>query len=101
MQVTNYGNDVILAEQCRKDVETFCSTEEAGGGRVHACLRLHRDELSDGCAAEELKLEIEESSSFELRTNLKQVCFLCHGTVCACSHRLVPTASLAAEKRGL
>ena len=73
----------MLAEQCRNDVESFCSTEEPGDGRVHACLRSHRDELSPGCAAEELKLEIEEASSFELKINLKQVCFQCPGAVCS------------------
>jgi golgi apparatus protein 1 len=77
MQVSNFGNDIILAEQCRQDVDKFCSSEEAGNGRVHACLRSHRSELTPGCAAEELKLEIEESSNFELRTSLKQVSFHC------------------------
>lgn len=84
MQVTNFGNDIILAEKCREDVEKFCTLEEAGEGRVHACLRTHREEISKGCAAEELKLEIEESGIFELRTNLKQVC--CHCLPDFCGH---------------
>lgn len=70
-----------MAEKCRQDVDNYCTDVEAGEGRVHACLRSHRDELSAGCAAEQLRLEIEESSSFELRTNLKKVrCNRCHRT---------------------
>ena len=31
LQVTDFKNDVILAEACRNDVDKFCSTTEPGG----------------------------------------------------------------------
>lgn len=31
MEVSNFKNDILLAEACRTDVEQFCSTVEAGG----------------------------------------------------------------------
>lgn len=30
MEVSNYKNDIILAEACRGDVDRFCSTVEPG-----------------------------------------------------------------------
>lgn len=32
MEVSNYHNDVILAAQCRNDVEKFCKNVQAGEG---------------------------------------------------------------------
>lgn len=72
VQVKNFDNDVILAEACYNDVEDFCSEVAPGDGRVHQCLRKRRSELSDRCAKEELKLEIQESQNFDLRVNLKK-----------------------------
>ena len=34
---------------CQADVERFCADVEPGGGRVAACLRQHRSELSEEC----------------------------------------------------
>lgn len=73
MQVNDYGNDVLLAEACRGDVDQFCKQVKGGGGRVHACLRTHRAELSSSCRKEELKLEIQETANLELRPTLKRV----------------------------
>jgi golgi apparatus protein 1 len=64
---------VLLAEACRGDVDKICAKVEAGEGRVHECLREHRGQLTEPCRKEELKLEIQEASNFELRTNLKKV----------------------------
>lgn len=72
-QVNNYGNDVLLAEACRSDVDSLCKNIEGGGGRVHDCLRKHRAELTSACRKEELKLEINETSNVELRPTLKRV----------------------------
>lgn len=33
MEVSNFKNDILLAEACRTDVEQFCSTVEPGGSR--------------------------------------------------------------------
>ena len=45
-----------------------------GEGRVHACLREHRKEISDGCRREEMILEQQEAEHIELRPNLLQAC---------------------------
>ena len=74
MEVSDFRNDVILAEACRGDVDEHCETVEAGSGRVHACLREHRDKLSTACAAEEFKLEKIESESTELQPKLNKLC---------------------------
>ena len=97
MQVTNFGNDVIVAEACRDDVDKLnCAEIQPGEGRVNACLRKRRSELSERCAKEELRLEIQESQNFDLRTSLKKVWLaarcapaaraLC-ARLCACSLR--------------
>ena len=74
LQVRNFGNDVILAEACHDDVDKLnCAEIQPGEGRVHECLRKRRSELSHSCAKEELKLEIQESQNFDMRTSLKKV----------------------------
>ena len=42
MEVTDFRNDVILAETCKQDVDSFCANTEPGEGRVIECLRMHR-----------------------------------------------------------
>lgn len=71
--MSTFGNDVILAEACRKDVDSFCAEVQPGEGRVHECLRKRRSQLSERCAKEELRLEIQETKNFDLRPNLKKV----------------------------
>jgi hypothetical protein len=58
MEVSDYRNDIILAENCRLDVEAYCRDVEPGNGRVHICLRYNRDKISPRCAAEEDKLQV-------------------------------------------
>lgn len=36
-------------ENCKQDVEKFCSDVEPGQGRLVRCLRQHKDQLSDAC----------------------------------------------------
>ena len=46
------GNQPSLAAiraACAADAKKFCSGVQPGGGRVVACLKEHKDELSDGC----------------------------------------------------
>ncbi|KAJ9518654.1 hypothetical protein QJQ45_018663 [Haematococcus lacustris] len=57
MEVSDYRNDVILALACRADVDRLCGEVEPGEGRVHQCLRAHRNQLSEDCRKEELLLE--------------------------------------------
>lgn len=42
MEVSDYRNDIALAEACREDVDSFCDHVEAGEGRVLECLRTNR-----------------------------------------------------------
>jgi len=34
---------------CKADVEKLCPGIQPGGGRIMACLREHKDEISDAC----------------------------------------------------
>ena len=36
---------------CAADVERLCKDAKAGRGHVHACLKAHEADLSDGCKA--------------------------------------------------
>lgn len=74
MEVTDFRNDVILAEACRGDVESLCLDVEPGEGRVHQCLRMHRDELSPKCKQEEMKLAAIEYRDIRLRPKLNKLC---------------------------
>mmetsp|Transcript_34914 Transcript_34914/g.77608 ORF Transcript_34914/g.77608 Transcript_34914/m.77608 type:complete len:994 (-) Transcript_34914:752-3733(-) len=74
MEVSNFKNDIILAEACREDVDKYCSSVEPGEGRVHKCLRDNRKKLSDTCRKEELLLEEKESETIELNVNLLKAC---------------------------
>ena len=42
MEVSDYRNDIALAEACREDVEEYCRYTEPGEGRVLECLRMNR-----------------------------------------------------------
>jgi hypothetical protein len=34
---------------CDTDIQKFCPSVQPGGGRILACLKQHKDEVSDGC----------------------------------------------------
>jgi hypothetical protein len=34
---------------CDTDIQKFCPTVQPGGGRILACLKQHKDQVSDGC----------------------------------------------------
>ncbi|MGO8973711.1 MAG: cysteine rich repeat-containing protein [Steroidobacteraceae bacterium] len=40
-------NEVRAA--CAADVQKLCAGVQPGGGRIRACMRQHKEELSDGC----------------------------------------------------
>ena len=48
--------------------------DQIGEGRVHQCLRDNRDNLSDACRKEEIKLSIVQSSNTELMPKLSKAC---------------------------
>ena len=34
---------------CETDIQTLCAGVQPGGGRIIACLKEHKDKVSDGC----------------------------------------------------
>jgi hypothetical protein len=34
---------------CATDIQTLCAGVQPGGGRIFACLKEHKDKVSDGC----------------------------------------------------
>ncbi|GFH06252.1 uncharacterized protein HaLaN_00852 [Haematococcus lacustris] len=74
MEVTDFRNDVILAEACRSDVEQYCKDVEPGDGRIHVCLRFHRNKISERCRNEEMKLAAVEYRDIRLRPKLNKLC---------------------------
>jgi Cysteine rich repeat len=34
---------------CATDIQNFCAGVQSGGGRILACLKQHKDQVSDGC----------------------------------------------------
>lgn len=74
MEVTDFRNDVLLAEACRGDVDTHCKSVKPGEGRVLQCLRDHRQQLTDACRKEELKLSIIQSRDIRLRPKMHKQC---------------------------
>jgi len=37
-------------QECSVDIAKFCSSVEAGGGRIYSCLKSHSENLTDDCA---------------------------------------------------
>eukprot|EP00884_Botryococcus_braunii_P009912 jgi/Botrbrau1/18922/Bobra.177_2s0076.1 len=74
MEVTDFRNDVLLAEACRSDVDRWCKNVPPGEGRVIECLRDHRADLEEECRKEELKLAIVQSRDVRLRPKLHKAC---------------------------
>lgn len=40
---------------CASDIQTLCSGVQQGGGRILACLKQHREQVSEGCRQAVLK----------------------------------------------
>ena len=38
-----------VAQACRGDIHQFCDGIQPGGGRILACMREHKDQLSPAC----------------------------------------------------
>ncbi|CAL5218414.1 g90 [Coccomyxa viridis] len=74
MEVRDFRNDVILAEACRADVETYCKNTPAGEAKVHDCLRTNIDKISDACRKEEISLSVLQASNTELMPNIANAC---------------------------
>lgn len=74
MEVSDFRNDVLLAEACRPDVDKFCKNVEPGEGRTLACLRVNRAALQPPCRKEELRLSIMAAADIRLRPKLQKLC---------------------------
>lgn len=74
MEVRDFRNDVILAEACRKDVDTYCSSVTPGDGKVHQCLVDHQEQLTTACRAETSHLQMTAASNVELSPSLGRAC---------------------------
>jgi hypothetical protein len=48
-----------LRAYCKPDIERLCPKVEPGGGRLKACLKMHKEEISVGCAQALQKLKKE------------------------------------------
>jgi|UniRef100_A0A7S1X9L8 Golgi apparatus protein 1 len=74
MEVTDFRNDVILAEACRGDILQYCPDVEPGDGRIIRCLQDNRESISTACKNEENKLEQLQSNNINNNPVLKRVC---------------------------
>eukprot|EP01025_Chloroclados_australasicus_P047088 TRINITY_DN5227_c0_g2_i3.p1 TRINITY_DN5227_c0_g2~~TRINITY_DN5227_c0_g2_i3.p1 ORF type:complete len:747 (-),score=90.56 TRINITY_DN5227_c0_g2_i3:695-2935(-) len=74
MEITDFRNDLTLAEECRNDVDKFCVNVEKGVGKVHRCLRDHLKDLSETCRDEEMKLMQLQSRDVRLQPTLMKAC---------------------------
>jgi len=74
MEVSDFRNDVVLAEACRDDVDAYCKNVEPGEGRVHTCLRFNKDKISEKCRKQEMKLAAVEYKDIRLRPKLNKLC---------------------------
>ncbi|CAI5467231.1 unnamed protein product [Closterium sp. Yama58-4] len=89
--VADISLDIPLQMACKNDVEKKC-----GGERDHskalACLRAKRDELTEECKEEELRLSEMEASDIRLTPTLMNACGLELNHFC---RGVQPTAGLA------
>lgn len=59
---------------CRPDIQAFCGSARPDHNGQLACLRAHRDRLSEPCRKEELKFSIMEASDLRLIPALTHAC---------------------------
>lgn len=65
---------VAMRGACEADVRKFCGDIPAGGGRVHACLQSHVDDLSKTCRRTEFSLVQLEMEEVELNPAVLRAC---------------------------
>jgi len=82
MALAEQGPVEIVAEGCKKDIETYCKGVTPGEGRVLACLYAYQDKLSNRCeyalydAAAQLEKAVNALTYLanECRDDLKTYC---------------------------
>eukprot|EP00892_Ulva_mutabilis_P008395 jgi/Ulvmu1/5928/UM026_0050.1 len=74
MEVSDFQNDVILAEACKTDVEKLCNEVEPGEGAMLECLRQNRKHLSTKCRMEEMRISQLQARDVRLRPKIMKVC---------------------------
>ncbi|KAL4853837.1 Golgi apparatus protein 1 [Chlorella vulgaris] len=72
MRVRSFGNDAALAEACRGDVLSLCDGVKPE--RTLGCLHAHRGQLSPACRREEVRLDVMQGRSIELRPAAAGAC---------------------------
>jgi len=64
-----------VREECRPDADRLCKGIEPGRGRIHACLKSHREELSAGCKQAIANVrELRESIHPGCRPDVEKLC---------------------------
>ncbi|PNH09949.1 Golgi apparatus protein 1 [Tetrabaena socialis] len=71
---TDFRSDPQLYESCKDDAETLCQGIKFGGGRVQACLRDKRMQLSWACEEQLFRQELEDSDDIRLSVRLYTRC---------------------------
>lgn len=75
--------DAMLSELCNADAEKLCKDVEPGEGRVQACLRGKRPQLSWDCQEELFRQEVENADDVRLNTVLFRKCARDKAKFCA------------------
>lgn len=70
----DYRADPLLFESCKGDSERLCSGVKNGGGRIQACLRDKRMQLSWACEEQLFRQEMENSDNIRLSVRLFSRC---------------------------
>lgn len=70
----DFRADPLLYESCKKDAETLCKGVKFGGGRVQACLRDKRMQLSWLCEEQLFRQEMENADDVRLTVRLFSKC---------------------------
>ncbi|GFR46876.1 hypothetical protein Agub_g8517 [Astrephomene gubernaculifera] len=70
----DFRADPQLYENCKSDAQTLCDGVKFGGGRVQACLRDKRMQLSWGCEEQLFRQELEDADDIRLSVRLYTKC---------------------------
>lgn len=52
-----FAKDNELVKYCKTDIQRLCNTVKPGDGRILACLKAHKKEMTVGCAQALQKLQ--------------------------------------------